>query len=151
MNAENGLRPTKTKIKSRNVPKKLRDIKKHTQLENDVLADPLGVRGSNLVQKKGMNAENGVRPKKKKNRKKSRNVPKNAGTSRKNTLNWKMVYLPIPLGVRGSNLIQKKGMNAENGLRPKKKKKKKVGTSRKNAGTSRKHTLNWKMAYWPIL
>ena len=63
MNAENGLRPKKKK-ESRNVPKKRRDVpKKHTQLENDVLADPLGVRGSNLVQKKGMNAENGLRPK----------------------------------------------------------------------------------------
>ena len=57
----------KKKKKSRNVPKKRRDVpKKHTQLENDVLPDPLGVRGSNLVQKKGMNAENGVRPEKKK-------------------------------------------------------------------------------------
>ena len=42
-----------------------------------------------------------------------------------------------PLGVRGSNFVQKKGMNAENGVRPRKKKKK-VGTSRKNAGTSQK-------------
>ena len=39
--------------------------KKHTQLENDVLSDPLGVRGSNLVQKQGMNAKNGLRPQKK--------------------------------------------------------------------------------------
>ena len=51
--------------KSRNVPKKTQGRpKKRTQLENVVLADPLEVRGSNLVQKKGMNAENGVRPKK---------------------------------------------------------------------------------------
>ena len=71
MNAENGLRPKKKQTKSRNVPKKRRDVpKKHTQLENDVLADPLEARGSNLVQKKGMNAENGLRPKKR------RNVPK---------------------------------------------------------------------------
>ena len=41
------------------------------------MADPLGVRGSNLVQKKGMNAENGLRPKRKK--RKSRNVPKKRG------------------------------------------------------------------------
>ena len=41
--------PKKNK-KSRNVPKKRRDVpKKHTQLENDVLADALEVRGSNLV------------------------------------------------------------------------------------------------------
>ena len=72
----------KTKQKSRNVPKKRRDVpkkhrdvpKKHTQLENDVLADSLRVRGSSLVQKKGVNAENGLEPQKK--RKKSRNVPK---------------------------------------------------------------------------
>ena len=58
--------PKKNKQKSRNVPKKRRDVpKKHIQLENDVLADPLGVRGSNFVQKKGINAENGLRPKKK--------------------------------------------------------------------------------------
>ena len=44
------------------------------KLPNDALVDPLGVRGSNLVQKKGMNAENGLRPKK--TQKKSRNVPK---------------------------------------------------------------------------
>ena len=45
--------PKKKKKKSRNVPKKRRDVpKKHTQLENDVLANPLGVRGSNFVQKK---------------------------------------------------------------------------------------------------
>ena len=51
INAENGLRPKKKK-KTRNVPKKRRDVpEKHTQLENDVLADPLGVRGSNLVRK----------------------------------------------------------------------------------------------------
>ena len=59
--------------------------------------------------------------------------------------------LADPLGVRGSNLVQKKGVNAENGLRPKKTQKKKPGTSRKNAGTTRKNTLNWKMTYWPIL
>ena len=83
------------KKKSRKVPKKRRDVpKKHTQLENDVLADPLGVRGSNLVQKKGMNAENGLRPKKKKT--KVGTSRKNAGTPRKNTLNWKMTYCPIP-------------------------------------------------------
>ena len=33
----------------------------HTQLKNDVLADPLGVRGAYLVQKKDMDAENGLR------------------------------------------------------------------------------------------
>ena len=67
--------PKKNKKKRRNVPKKRRNVpKKHIQLENDVLADPLGVRGSNFVQKKGINAENGLRPKEKK--KKSRNVPK---------------------------------------------------------------------------
>ena len=67
----------KKKKKSRNVPKKRRDVrknagtsrKKHTQLENDVLANPLGVRGSNFVQKKSINAENGLRPKKKKKKK----------------------------------------------------------------------------------
>ena len=71
------------KKKSRNVPEKRRDVpkkrrdvpKKHAQLENDVLTDPLEVRGSNLVQKKGMNAENGLRPKEEK---------KKVGTSRKN-------------------------------------------------------------------
>ena len=74
------------KKKSRNVPKKRRDVpKKHTQLENEVLANPLGVRGSNFVQKKGMNAKNGVRRKKKE--KKVGTSRKNAGTSRKNTLN----------------------------------------------------------------
>ena len=74
--------PKKTKKKSRNVPKKRRDVpKKHTQLENDVLAGPLEVRCSNLVQKKGMNAENDLRPKRKKRKcgnvpKKRRDVPK---------------------------------------------------------------------------
>ena len=33
------------------------------RLPNDALADPLGVRGSNLVQQKGINADNGLRPK----------------------------------------------------------------------------------------
>ena len=43
-------------------PEKQRNIpKKHTQLKNDVSADPLGVRGSYLVQKKEMDAENGLR------------------------------------------------------------------------------------------
>ena len=57
----------KKKKKSRNVPKKRRDVpKKHTQLENDVLADPLEVRGSNLVLKKGMNAEKWFAAQKKK-------------------------------------------------------------------------------------
>ena len=57
--------PKKKKKKER--PEKTQGRpEKHTQLENDVLPDPLGVRGSNLVQKKGMNAENGLRPKKKK-------------------------------------------------------------------------------------
>ena len=79
-------------------------------------------------------------PKKKKKVETSR---KNAGTSRKNIRNfWRSVktffvpYLPLqciklpndalvdPLGVRGSNLLQNKGINAENGLRPKKKQKK---------------------------
>jgi hypothetical protein len=129
--------------------------KKHTQLENDVLPDPLGVRGSNLVQKKGMNAENGLRPKK--TQKKPGTSRKNAGTSRKpekrrdfpkKHTQLENGVLADPLGVRGSSLDQKKGMNAKNGLRPKKKKK--VGTSRKNAGTSRKNTLNWKMTSWPI-
>ena len=36
---------------------------KPNQLKNDVLADPLVVRGSFLVQKKDMDAENGLRPK----------------------------------------------------------------------------------------
>ena len=62
--------PKKNQKKSRNVPKKRRDVpKKHTQLENDVLANPLGVRGSNFVQKKSINAENGLRPQKKKKKK----------------------------------------------------------------------------------
>ena len=44
-------------------PEKSKDVpKKHTQLKNDVLAEPLRVRGSNLVQKKNMDAENGLRP-----------------------------------------------------------------------------------------
>ena len=62
------------KKKSRNVPEKRRDDpkkrrdvpKKHAQLENDVLTDPLGVRGSNLVQQKGINAENGLQKKRQK-------------------------------------------------------------------------------------
>ena len=68
--------------------------KKNTQLENDVLADLLGVRGSNLVQKERMNAENGVRPKERKE--KVGTSRKNTGTSRKSTLNWKMTSCPIP-------------------------------------------------------
>ena len=58
--------PKKRQKKSRNVPKKRKDVPiKHTQLENNVLADPLGVRGSKFVQKKSINAENGLRLKKK--------------------------------------------------------------------------------------
>ena len=136
--------------------------KKHTQLENHVLSDPLGVRGSNLVQKKGMNAENGLRPKKKQQNsrnvpKKRRDVPKNAGTSRKKHTQLENDVLPDPLGVRGSNLVQKKVMNAENGLRPKKKRKKreerpkkKEERPEKTQGRPEKNTLSWKMTSCPI-
>ena len=153
INAENDLRPKKNKKKSRNVPKKRGDVrKKHTQLENDVLADPLGVRGSNLVQKKGMNAENGLRPKK--NKKKVGTSRKNAGTSRKtqerpekNTLN----VLPDPLGLRGSNLVQKKGINAENGVRPIKKNKKSRNVPKKTQGRPEKthSTEKWRTGRSP--
>ena len=109
--------PKKKKKKSRNVSKKRRDVpKKHTQLENDVLADPLGVRGPNSGKKKGMNAENGVRPKKKE--KKVGTSRKNAGTSRKRHTQLKNDVLADPLSVRDSYLVQKKDMDAENGLRP---------------------------------
>ena len=95
MNAENALRPQKNTKKSRNVPKKRRDVPKKHTLENDVLANPLGVRGSNFVQKKSISAENGLRPKKQKTHKVGTSR-KNAGTSRKTTLNWEMTSWPIP-------------------------------------------------------
>ena len=116
----------------------------------------LGVMGSNLDQSQGMNPENDVSTKKVEFGENSV-IYSQLLALRKDVfvpyLSLQCIKLPDdalvdPLGVRGSNLVQKKGMNAENGVRPKKKKK--VGTSRKNAGTSRKNTLNWKMTSWPI-
>ena len=68
MNPENDVSTKKVerheKTKGRPEKTQERPEKNHTQLENDALSDSLGVRGSNRVQKKGINAENGLRPKK---------------------------------------------------------------------------------------
>ena len=117
------------------------------KLPDDALVDPLGVRGSNLVQKKGMNAENGLRPKKK--QKKSRNVPKKRRDVPKKHIQLENDVLADPLELEAQTLSKKKASMPKMVCGPKKKKKK-VGTSRKNAGTSRKNTPNWKMTSWPI-
>ena len=111
----------------------------------NALFSGLGVMGSNLDQSQGMNPENDVSTKKWNSEKNSviySQLWRSVKTFFVPNLSLQCIKLPDdalvdPLGVRGSNLVQKKGMNAENGLRPKKKQKT-VETSRKNAGTSRK-------------
>ena len=101
--------------------------RKNTQLKHDVLADPLRVRDSYLVQKKDMDAENDLRPKNYSAGEglECRTSRKTQERPEKNHTQLENGALSDSLGVRGSNLVQKKGMNAENGLRPKKKEKKK--------------------------
>ena len=122
----------------------------------NALFSVLGVMGSNVDQSQGMNPENDVSTKKVEFGENSV-IYSQLLALRKDVfvpyLSLQCIKLPDdalvdPLGVRGSNLVQKKGMSAENGLRPKEKQKK-VGTSRKNAWTSRKNTLNWKITSWP--
>ena len=140
--------PKKNKQKSRNVPKNAGTSRKNTlNWKMTSWPIPWELRGSNLVQKKRHQCQKLFAAQKKK--KKSRNVPKKRRDVPKKHTQLENDVLANPLAVKGSNFVQKKRINAKNGLRFKKKKKK-VGTSRKNARTSRKNTLNWKMTSWPI-
>ena len=88
----------------------------------------LGVMCSNLDQSQGMNPENDVSAKKWNSEKIPwyiRNFWRSVKTFFVPHLSLQCIKLPDdalvdPLGVRGSNLVQTKGMNAGNGLRPKK-------------------------------
>jgi len=120
---DSGWRAGKSRKKSGTSRKKRRDIpKKHTQLENDVLADRLGVRSSYLVEKKHMEAENGLRPNNYSagERLVCRNVrEKPQERPEKHSLSVEGSGLPNdaladPLCARGSNLAQTKNNEAEN-------------------------------------
>ncbi len=98
----------------------------------NVLFAVLGVMGSHLDQSRGMNPENNVSTKKVEFGENSV-IYSQLLALRKDVfvpyLSLQCIKLPDdalvdPLGVRGSNLVQKQSINAENGLRPRKKQKK---------------------------